>query len=92
LPYQDTKAFGKWLDKNIGKPAEVTPVLFGLTLDCCVLSTLQELNWRGYYPLVLAEGVDHYRGTREDKKNILKSAVTNWAKVVYWDNLKNKLK
>src|SRR3989344_6121001 len=92
LPYQDTKAFGKWLDKNIGKQAEVTPVLFGLTLDCCVLSTLQELNWRGYYPLVLDNGVDHYRGTKEDKKNILKSAVTNWAKVVYWDNLKNKLK
>lgn len=87
-PYQDTKTFSEWLDKNIGKAKEVTPVVFGLTIDCCVLSTLQELNWRGYYPLVLREGVDHYSGTKADKEAILKSPISNWAEVIGWEDLK----
>lgn len=91
LPYQDTKGFGEWLKENIGKPGEVTPVLFGLTIDCCVLSTLQELNWRGYYPLVLKEAVDHYLGTEEAKETVLKTPINNWADVITWDELKAKL-
>ena len=27
LPYQDTKAFGDWLEANLGKPEEITPIL-----------------------------------------------------------------
>ncbi len=91
LPYQDTKAFGEWLGKNIGKPEEVTPVVFGLTLDCCVLSTLQELSWRGYYPLVLKEATDHYRATEEAKEAVLNSPIPNWADVITWQELKTKL-
>ncbi|MEK7589083.1 MAG: hypothetical protein AAB479_00440 [Patescibacteria group bacterium] len=91
LPYQDTKGFGEWLEENIGKPEEVTPVLFGLTIDCCVLSTLQELSWRGYYPLVLKEAVDHYRGTEEAKEAVLKTPINNWADAITWDELKDKL-
>ena len=91
LPYQDPKAFGKWLEESVGKPGEVTPVLFGLTIDCCVLSTLQELNWRGYYPLVIREGVDHYLATEEAKEAVLASPVSNWAEAIRWDDLKNKI-
>lgn len=91
LPYQDTKAFGEWLDKNVGGPDEVIPVLFGLTIDCCVLSTLQELNWRGYYPQVIREGVDHYLATEEAKEAVLKTPIPNWAEVVSWEDVKGKL-
>lgn len=91
LPYQDTEKFGKWLEENIGKSDEVTPVLFGLTIDCCVLSTLQELNWRGYYPLVIKEAVDHYLATEEAKEAVLKTPIPNWADVVTWEEVKAKL-
>jgi nicotinamidase-related amidase len=91
LPFQDPKAFGEWLEKNIGDKEEVTPILFGLTLDCCVLSTLQELNWRGYYPKVLYEATDHYMATEEAKNKVIESAVTNWADVIYWDQLKKEI-
>ncbi|HEY4515596.1 MAG TPA: hypothetical protein VJH67_00175 [Candidatus Paceibacterota bacterium] len=91
LPYQDTEKFGKWLEENFGSPKEVTPVLFGLTIDCCVLSTLQELNWRGYYTKVIYEGVDHYLATEEAKESVLKTPIPNWAEVVHWDEIKEKI-
>ena len=91
LPYQDTEKFGKWIEENMGKPDEVTPVLFGLTIDCCVLSTLQELNWRGYYPKVIKEGVDHYSATEEAKESVLKTPIPNWADVVSWEEIKEKI-
>ena len=91
LPYQDPAKFGRWLKDNVGEPGEVTPVVFGLTIDCCVLSTLQELSWRGYYPQVLQEGVDHYSGKVEDKEMVLKSVVSNWAEIVSWHSIKEKL-
>ena len=90
LPYQDPPAFGEWITQNIGKPNEVVPILFGLTIDCCVLSTLQELNWRGYYPLVLKEAVDHYLGTEEAKQAIFASPISNWGEVINWSDLRNK--
>ena len=85
------RGFGEWLEENIGKPGETTPIVFGLTIDCCVLSTLQELSWRGYYPSVLYEAVDHYSGKPEDKEMVLKSTATNWAKIVHWKDLEKKL-
>lgn len=91
LPYQDPEKFGRWLEDNVGEPGEVAPVVFGLTIDCCVLSTLQELSWRGYYPKVLKDGVDHYSGKAEDKEMVLKLVVSNWAEIVSWHELKEKL-
>lgn len=90
-PYQDTRMFSEWLDKNVGKPDEVIPVLFGLTIDCCVLSTLQELSWRGYYPKVLYEGTDHYKATKEAKDMVIESALNNWGNVIHWDELRSNL-
>ena len=87
LPRQDVPGFSKWLDENVGKREDITPVLFGLTIDCCVLSTAQELNWRGYYPVVLKEGVDHYSGMSDKKESVIITPLPNWAKVITWDEL-----
>jgi nicotinamidase-related amidase len=47
IPFQDSDGFAKWLHHTVGNPEEVENViLFGLTIDCCVLSTAQELRWR----------------------------------------------
>lgn len=91
LPYQDIEKFGKWLDANLGDRNEIIPVLIGLTIDCCVLSTAQELNWRGYYPIIVREAVDHYSGDQQKKNQVLETPVSNWAKVISWNEIKNKL-
>ncbi len=91
LPYPDHQAFETWLKKNIGKPERVVPLLIGLTIDCCVLSTLQELSWLGYAPVVLRQGVDHRTGRIEDRDQILESPVSNWARVVEWGKLREEL-
>lgn len=69
IPYQDGSLFQKWLDKNIGSMnLGIKVVLFGLTSDCCVLSTAQELDWRGYKVLILKEAVDNYSGDQDEKE------------------------
>lgn len=90
-PYPDPVSFGDWLKENIGVPEVTVPVVFGLTIDCCVLSTLQELSWRGYYPLVIKEGVAHSSGKISDRDSILKSPIPNWSEIVTFDELKKKL-
>lgn len=91
LPYPDPNKFGQWLKQNIGNPKDVTPIVIGLTIDCCVLSAVQELNWRGYYPIVIREAVDHISGKIEDRDKILETPISNWAKVVDWKEFKNEL-
>lgn len=92
LPYQDPNAFNKWLEKNLGKPEDAEIVLIGLTIDCCVLSVAQELNWRGYKVKILEQAVDSYSGNLKEKKQILNNPpLTNWAQVISWKNLKNNL-
>jgi nicotinamidase-related amidase len=91
LPFQDSNKFNKWVSKYIGNPIETTPVLMGLTIDCCVLSTSQEFSWRGFYPLILEEAVDHATGKTEDKERILKSPVPNWAEVIKWKELRTRM-
>ncbi|MFH1694674.1 MAG: isochorismatase family protein [Patescibacteria group bacterium] len=90
-PYQDTEAFDAWLKKDVGKSNEIKPVLFGLTIDCCVLATLMELSLRGYATSVLKEGVDHYNGTESSKEASLSSTAHNWTEVITWDELKEEL-
>ncbi len=81
-PYQDTKAFTRWLNKTIGSPSQVDlVVLFGLTLDCCVFCTAQELYFRGYDVRVLKEATDTYGGTNKEKEYLLNNhPLTNWMK------------
>ena len=93
LPYQDPEAFTNWANKLMGKPSDSDEViLFGLTADCCVFCTAQELSWRGYHVKVLAEGVSTYSGSEQEKKMILNNPpFTNWAEVISWGDLKRKL-
>ena len=93
IPFQDTDGFGKWLKKTVGNPEEVDEViLIGLTIDCCVFSTAQELCWRGYSVSVLEEAVDTYSGNQKEKKQILNNPpLTNWAKTISWRTLQGKL-
>ena len=88
LPYPDPTAFGKWINTNIGKFNEVIPVIFGLTIDCCVLSTIQEFRWRGFEPIVIIEAVDHASGKEKDKNLVLeKTAISWWAKAMNWEKI-----
>jgi len=93
LPYQDPQAFTNWLNSNIGKPQEVDEVvLIGLTIDCCVFCTAQELKFRGYNVKILREAVDTYSGNPQEKDMILNNPpLLNWAKVISWNKLKKTL-
>jgi len=90
LPFQDPKAFTKWLNSTVGTPEEVDSiVLIGLTIDCCVFCTAQELTWRGYTVKILKEAVDAYSGKQEETNMILTNPpLLNWAKVISWEELK----
>ncbi len=92
VPYQDPLSLTNWLTKVIGLPGEVDVVLIGLTLDCCVLSTAQELCFRGYKVIILEEGVDTYSGDSEEKEWILRHVpLLNWASSIRWEDLKTRL-
>ena len=90
LPYQDPKKFSEWIEKVIGKPEDTEVVLIGLTLDCCVLCTAQEFNFRGYKVKILKEAVDTYSGEQSDKESLCKTPVENWADVLNWSEIKDK--
>jgi len=59
--------------------------LAGLTLDCCVLCTAQEFNFRGYKVKILKEAVDAYSGKQSEKEVLCKTFVENWADVITWE-------
>jgi hypothetical protein len=88
LPYSDPDKFTAWLENSVGMPDKVIPVIFGLTVDCCVLCVAQELFWRGYEVLVLKEGTDAPSGSLEERDMILKTTVSNWAKAIDLVSLK----
>ncbi len=87
LPYQDTEKFSIWLKNNIGEPKDVEfVVLIGLTIDCCVLCTAQELTFRGYNVKIIEEATDPAGGEEKYKKSIItKSPLLNWAEVIKWE-------
>lgn len=91
LPVQVPPAFDRWLLEVVGSINRVEIVLFGLTLDRCVLLTAQELAARGYTVHILEEGVDTYSGTANDKTAILDGAVLgNWARPLRWAALRER--
>lgn len=83
LPRPDPGAFTEWVRRTIG-PAGTSVILIGLTLDCCVLATALALRHRAYNVLYLAEGVDTYSGSKEEKEWLFKTAALNWGKVLTW--------
>ena len=64
-----------------------------LTLDCCVLCTAQELNFRGYKVKLLYEAVDAMDSAYLEYKEILatKSPILTWAEFISFDELKKIL-
>jgi hypothetical protein len=87
LPYSDPERFTAWLESGLGRPRDVVPVVFGLTVDCCVLCVAQELFWRGYETLILRQGVDCASGRPEDRDAVIETTIQNWANVIEWHHL-----
>ena len=92
-PYQNPKAFTRWLEATTGKPEDVDlVVLVGLTLDCCVFCTAQELRFRRYKVRILKEATDTHAGTKQEKEMILTNyPLINWAKPITWKELQKIL-
>ena len=89
LPYQDPLGFNRWLCETLGV-SRLTVVLYGLTLDCCILCAAQELYWRGHRVCVLVEATDAYSGDKEEKQRLLSGPpLTNWARPIEWEALIN---
>ena len=86
--YQESAEFTNWLNNTIGLPSETAITLIGLTLDCCVLCTAQQLYFRGYKVYFLEEGVDLSDPTQLDKHKILRNNIfIKWANPINWQNL-----
>lgn len=85
-PYPDPGRFNEWLLDHIGPPSRV--IIFGLTADCCVLCTVQELRFRGYEPFVLSEATDVRSGSLSEKEMFLSGSPFNfWGEAVAFDDL-----
>ena len=88
-PYADPGGFTDWLAAVVGPPAEDnTLVLMGLTLDCCVLCTAQELFFRGYRVNFLIEALDTYSGSQVEKESLFISPLANWGRPVSWQEVR----
>ncbi|MBN1538859.1 MAG: isochorismatase family protein [Candidatus Thermoplasmatota archaeon] len=92
-PFPDPNGFGEWLTDHVGGRNDVLKVvLFGLTADCCVLSTVQELKWRGYDVNVLSEATDMRSGDPEEKELFLNtSPFIFWGSAIRWVDLQHLL-
>jgi nicotinamidase-related amidase len=88
LPYPDPAAFTGWLSRTVGPAEHTEVVLIGLTLDCCVLCTAQELSFRGYRVRFLVEAVDTFNGSLEEKLALLKVPLANWGTPIAWEQLR----
>ncbi|MEZ4869689.1 MAG: isochorismatase family protein [Caldilineaceae bacterium] len=83
-PYPAPDAFSAWLLTTIGAAADQQIILVGLMLEICVLSTLQELKYRGYRVKVLSEGVDTYSGSVEQKQLLFGTLFPFWGQALSW--------
>jgi nicotinamidase-related amidase len=84
----DPSGLSAWLLATLGPPcAELEVVVVGLMLEVCVLSTLQELKYRGYPLKILYDGVDTYSGNPDQKKALFDALFPFWATPVHWDEL-----
>jgi len=87
-PFVADKKFTLWLKKNLKKNC----VLFGLTLDKCLLCTAQELYFRGYRVKILREGCDTFSGSQKEKEMLFKLlSITKWAEIISWKTLKKNI-
>jgi nicotinamidase-related amidase len=88
VPYPSTDGFSRWLLETVGPPnSKQELVLIGLVFEICVLSTLQELFYRGYHAKVLFEGVDTYSGNVEQKRMLFETLFPFWGQPIYWEEV-----
>lgn len=97
-PYQNPAAFDQWLHDTIGSPDQTgMVVLIGLTLEVCVLSTAQQLSFRGYDVHILKEASDIYdladvealtKNHIDYKEILFKTSHREFAKLIAWNTLK----
>lgn len=90
VPYQDPVGFNNWLMKYIGNPSnDKVVVLFGETIDCCILAVAQELYFRGYVVKVIYEATDPMNERLEYKDFIAyHSSLNIYAEVINFQDLK----
>jgi nicotinamidase-related amidase len=88
VPFQDPASFNYWLKCAVGPSETKEIVLFGLTTDVCVLSTAQELSWRGYKVHTLVDATDTYKGSKTTKFQTINGALKRWSEIIFWDQLK----
>lgn len=87
-PYPAPDAFSSWLTATIGPPtAQQQIILVGLILEICVISTLQELRYRGYDVKLLFEGVDTYSGNLEQKRVLFETLFPFWGQPIFWTEI-----
>lgn len=93
IPYEDPAGFGAWLSETIGAPSDANAVIVvGLTLDRCVLCTVQELYMRGYKTMILEEATDPFSGNSVEKDAMLHGTIiNNWSTPISWGRLQEKL-
>ena len=87
IPFADPDGLSAWFEAQLGAPGEHDIVLLGLTLDCCVLCTAQELYFRGYKARYLYEGVDTYSGTTAEKDAMFKTPLPMWGTPITFEQL-----
>ena len=85
--YQDPDLFSKWISVHL-PDKDKSVILFGETMDCCILNVAQELYYRGYTVLVLYEGTDPMAERQEHKDLIAyDSCLCIYAKVIRFNEL-----
>ncbi len=87
LPKADAEGFYKWMTPHAGTHlGKGTVVVFGLTLDCCILCTAQTLRFDGYNVKILMDATDTYEGGQKSKKEVMR-LLSNWADPVTFEEV-----
>lgn len=99
VPYQDPKGFTEWLERTIGSPEKAGEIiLFGLTLECCVLNTAIQLHNRNYQVKILKEGTDifdlsvcngYFANNINYKDFLFATSHREYSNPIEWEELKN---
>ena len=85
--YPMPERFTKWLDAQM--PNKQKPVvLFGETLECCILNVAQELYYRGYKVYIIYEASDPMKERQDYKDEIaFHSGLSIYATVLHFDEI-----
>ena len=99
-PLAQPEAFTAWLELNFGPASNQHIIVFGLTLDCCVLNTVMQLYFRGYRSSILVEATDIdtpqnilplLKSDVDYKSLYFLSSIGFYASPITWQELQRKL-